>query len=393
MRLLYISSVPCAATAGGPLQIYRHFRERSDFEFVDLNISSQTIWEQWIGTTLAEGRAFKRLRNTRLFPYLLWAAYSTGHERSARALRSRAAAARADAIVTVGYGRMAFVAQHVSRLLQLPLITFFHDWWPDLVVGLTPRLRSLLDARFRRLALQSDLIFPVTRALSDELGGHPNSVILAPIPASVTNSVDSGSSLSASKRNNQLLVYAGVLSGTYGKLLRGLAHDLLAQEGSDWSLRLYGPTDDWPEAERALLEKSGIYRGNLQQGQELDLALSSADALLVVMDFEPQNYRRVRTSFPSKLLDYARFRKPLVTWGPEHSFAVCFSREKQLGLVVTDKSPSQLWKNLKTAASRSVIRAPAIRVLNVSRAEYSANVIHARLKSSIQALLRHAIVT
>jgi hypothetical protein len=282
---------------------------------------------------------------------------------------------------------MAFVAQHVSRLLQLPLITFFHDWWPDLVVGLTPRLRKLLDANFRRLASRSDLIFPVTRALSDELGGHRNSVILPPIPANVTSSATAEGSVLASRRNNQVLVYAGMLSGTYGRLLRSLAHESLAEKSGNWSLRLYGPVDDWSEAEQSLLEKSGIYRGSLKQGRELDLALGSADALLVVMDFEPQNHRRVRTSFPSKLLDYARFGKPLVTWAPEHSFAACFSREKQLGLVVTDKSPTQFWKNLNAAASESVVCNPVTRRSDMSRGDYAADAIHARMKESIQTLL------
>jgi hypothetical protein len=302
-------------------------------------------------------------------------------------LRVRSAAASADAIVTVGYGRLAFVAQHVSRLLQLPLITFFHDWWPDLVVGLTPRLRKLLDANFGRLASHSDLIFPVTRALSDELGGHRNSVILPPIPASVTSSAAAESSVLASKRNNQMLVYAGMLSGTYGKLLRGLAHESLAEKSGNWSLRLYGPADDWLEAEQSLLEKSGIYRGSLRQGQELDFALGSADALLVVMDFEPQSCRRVRTSFPSKLLDYARFGKPLVTWAPEHSFATCFSREKQLGLVVTDKSPTQFWKSLNDAGSDFVRFNPVTGRSDVSCGDYAADAIHARMKESIRSLL------
>src|SRR5436309_2297443 len=143
-RLLYVSSLPCVPTSGGPLQIYRHFRERSDYTFIDLGLGAQNVWEQWIGPRWSREPAFDRIRRTRLYPLLLAAAYGTGHKRAAKGLVRRLGAQRADAIVTVAYGRLAFVARYVAQLLQLPLIAFFHDWWPDLPTGISPHLRLWL---------------------------------------------------------------------------------------------------------------------------------------------------------------------------------------------------------------------------------------------------------
>lgn len=37
-RLAYYSTIPCEPTSGGPLQFYRHFRERDDYFFADLGV-------------------------------------------------------------------------------------------------------------------------------------------------------------------------------------------------------------------------------------------------------------------------------------------------------------------------------------------------------------------
>lgn len=55
--------------------------------------------------------------------------------------------------------------------------------------------------------------------------------------------------------------------------------------------------------------------------EELNDWLASADVFLVVMSFDPALMRRMETSFPSKLPEYAQFGKPLVIWGPELSGA------------------------------------------------------------------------
>ena len=61
----------------------------------------------------------------------------------------------------------------------------------------------------------------------------------------------------------------------------------------------------------------GIYLG-FRPPHEAASVLAGADALLVVMSFEPEHRRFMQTSFTTKFLDYTAFCKPIVVWGPEY---------------------------------------------------------------------------
>lgn len=61
--------------------------------------------------------------------------------------------------------------------------------------------------------------------------------------------------------------------------------------------------------------------------------------------------RRMETSFPSKLVEYAQLGKPIVIWGPEYCSAVRWARTKDSALCVTDRSAASLVKALETVAT------------------------------------------
>lgn len=128
VRLAYYSNIPCEPTFGGPLQIYRHFRERSDFDFIDLNPTETPPWDGWLPRRIVESRPFKRLCNTRLFPWIIYASNHSLLRGQARDLARRIREIKADALVTVAYGRRCHVARVAAKLAKVPLVTFFHDW-------------------------------------------------------------------------------------------------------------------------------------------------------------------------------------------------------------------------------------------------------------------------
>jgi hypothetical protein len=336
-RIAYYSSIPCAPTFGGPVQIYRHFRERHDFEFIDLNGPDQDLWENWIGRRIANSFVFQRLLRTRLFPWLLAFASVTLRRSEVGRLVKRVAAARAHAVVTVAYGRNCYVARDAAKQLDLPLITFFHDWWPDLVYSKTQKSLRWLDREFKKLANDSDLIFPVTHQISVEVGNHSNAVILPPISGlreAVSSRTDCGKN-----DNRPLVVYLGTLQGNYGAMARSLGEAFLSIKDCSWRLRLYGSAGDWTEDTLRRFEEAGIYGGAPEHGAPVEEILSGADVLLVVMDFLPEYQRRSRTSFPSKILEYASFSKPMVVWGPDASTAAEFVRENSIGLAIDSQDP------------------------------------------------------
>ena len=388
MRLAYISSIPCAPTSGGPLQIHRHFGERQDFEFFDFSDDVTPVWEQWLGKKLANHAFFKRTLNTRFHPYLLAAAYATKLDSSVKDLLPRVVAIRPDAIVTVAYGRQAFLAQKIAQKTGIPLVTFFHDWWPDLLYSLTPFTRRWLDKKIRALAQSSELLLSVCPELLEELAPHPNAKVLLPIPASSISLPKNNAVRARSNENGALLVYAGTLAGDYGAMIRELAYELIDNPNQKWQLKVYG-RDDWSDTDRQRLAEAGIFCGFLNQGASLQAAFAEADAFLVVMDFEPKNRRRVRTSFPSKLLEYSLSGKPLVIWGPEECSAVRFIQEKNAGCGITESQPGEVCKSVERLFSdpdQCARFGQAAKQL--AQTIFDPHIIHSAMKQHITALIQ-----
>jgi glycosyltransferase involved in cell wall biosynthesis len=83
---------------------------------------------------------------------------------------------------------------------------------------------------------------------------------------------------------------------------------------------------------------------------ELEEWLGTADAFLVPMSFAAAERRRMECCFPSKLVDFARFGKPLVVWGPAYCSAVRWGSQNHRALCVTDTDPSALVRALRRLA-------------------------------------------
>jgi len=389
MLLAYLSSIPCDTGGGGGLQIHRHFAERRDFAFEDCTVRRRPwIWDRWLGVHFARSAVFKRIRSSRLFPGFLLVECIGGIRREATEIERVISSRRPTAILTVGYGRECFVAEEVSRMTGIPLITIFHDWWPDLVEGATPFVRTILDRRFRRLAKHSVLILPVSDELRLELGDHPNALILPPIPTAVFPQNDFATQAPPFRPSRTTLVYAGTLAGSYGAMILKLAKHLLLTGGNGgWTLKAYGPIDLHLEQEWQKLAEAGIYGGILAQGKTLDCALQQADVLLVVMDFEPKNRRRVRTSFPCKILDYAAFAKPIVVWGPAESFAARFADRHGLGWVITEEDTASVDALFSSRWSAKAAEIYGQSMAHLYRGDFSPNHIHQMLISAIDSTI------
>ncbi len=386
MRLAFYSTIPCEPTFGGPLQIHRHFRERNDFDFIDLNPVEMPPWDGWLPRWIVENHLFKRLCNTRLFPWIIYGSYHTLLGRQASKLARHVRESQADAIVTVAYGRRCHVCRIAAKITGVPLITFYHDWWPDLVYTQTPATLRRMDRAFRGLAADSHLILPVTRAILLELGGHRRSKILLPIPADVANR-----SVAVRQKTDvpeNLLVYTGTLQGPYGVMIRDLAFALIAQSRFPWKLRVYGLAGDWPEKDRKELEEAGVYGGLLKQGPDLNAALEAADLLFVVQDFMERNRRRAKTSFPSKILDYLPVCKPILYWGPCDCSAITFANENHMPLQISQPEPSAVMKLLEQYRNSEGLRQEAKAAAELASNMFEAGAIHTLMVDAIRQSLK-----
>jgi hypothetical protein len=105
------------------------------------------------------------------------------------------------------------------------------------------------------------------------------------------------------------------------------------------------------------------------------------------MDFEPATRRRVRTSFPSKLLDYCAFGKPIVVWAPEHSSIAPFTRRAQLGLVHTDPSAIKLIDKINQLVQNPFQMKSCSEIsIKLSKTIFCPDLIHSNLVAAVNGL-------
>ncbi len=337
-----VSSVLPAPTSAGEIILDRHLGRLEGWTVSmveDRRRGGQFSWST---------RIIKRLYRTR------WNRWGGSLDALACGRRWNAVLPRAvdeaAVVLTVAHGDGCWAAQRFAKRHGLPLATIFHDWWPDVPAVHAP-LRRLLEARFRRLYAESDLALCVSEGMKEALGPHLNSIVLYPIPGVPEEAGPAASNGGLNASDPLKVHYFGNLY-EYGPMLAGLLRTGAGHAGL--CLRVRGSHPNWPAAFREEMRAQGLWL-DFAPRAELDGWLSSADALLVVMSFDRAMRRRMETSFPSKLTEYAQFGRPLVVWGPEYCSAVRWARQGERALCVTGDDPRAL-----VGALEELARTPAL---------------------------------
>ena len=377
IRVILCSSVRPEPTSAGQIILHRHLTDRPEIHWEDFGAEPLRLT-----VSSAVRRVVGRLGRTKLrrFAHDFWI-WRDG--RWLTGLLPKNIPDRHNTVVlTVAHGDACGAAVRFARKQDLPLITLFHDWWPEMAAAHTP-FQSLLENQFRRLYQQSDLALCVSKGMHYELGHHRNAEVLYPIPAKIESpcplekaSVGFGT------------FYFGTL-GEYGPML-GEAFRLLKSH-PQVRLEVRGRNPNWPPAFREEMKEAGLLH-DFAQGIELQLWQARADAFLVPMVFEESMRRRMETSFPSKMLEMAQFGKPLVIWGPEYCSAVQWARQGDRALCVTDPNPKALRQALESLA---IAPAEQKRLADAARhaacTDFNPDRIHAQFMNALRRALTDRI--
>jgi hypothetical protein len=242
------------------------------------------------------------------------------------------------AILTLAHGLAWIEAMKLSDATGLPLITIFHDWYPD-STGCPSALTGVWDHWFRLLYRRSSLAFCVSEGMIRELGPHPNVHLLPPIPDPLAKSAPKVLHSISAKRIR--LYYSGFAGGLYRPMLEELIKAVYRD--LRFSLHISGSETDGlrPLADGVQIQVSGFL-----DGSEWQQAFDEADALLLVLSFDAHKQRHLRTHFPSKLVEYANRGRPLAIWGPAESTAVQWARNSAKILVCTEPNAEEFLRQV-----------------------------------------------
>lgn len=344
LRVLLVSSVVPRDTTGGEVVLYRHFSQWEALHLVIATNNSQSLLAEDIVEVKANA-LLNRLSKTRLSRWTHDIRQCFYHFYKCNQLRDYIQQNKPDLILTVAHGELCWIAQQMSVQFKIPLVTFFHDWWPHLAY-VHDWTRGMITRRFQRLYQQSQLALCVSEGMRQALGTHSNAQVLFPIPdksmiVTKTEKLTFGGKFK--------VIYAGIMAEIYSSMLQALYRSL--QEISEIQLELLGPQPDWSKLVLEQVKAEGVYAGFIPR-ELLTNKLSQAHALLVVMSFDPRDKTRMQTSFPSKLVDYCQFGKPIIIWGPDYCSAVQWGHQYQSALVVTSPLAKDLVQVLREFANQ-----------------------------------------
>jgi hypothetical protein len=338
-RLLYVGEVPIRNDAsGGSIVLWRHQQLLKGFL---LEEQIMPLWKPgWASKFIG---LLRRCRLNRLLMVIQpWLLYGTHRISEACAQRIKKQYA---GILTVAHGVRWLEAMQISAATGLPLISIFHDWYPD-ASGCPYRFTQFWDQWFRRLYRQSNLAFVVSEGMARELGPHPNVHLLPPIP-SIDVSVEEWKTSSAGRSLTfpVKMYYAGFAGGLYQPLLIALIKAI--RNDPRFQLRISGSdTETLPRGNPG----EGIEVLGFLNGEAWEKSFKEADLLLVVLSFDTRSRRLLRTHFPSKLVEYAIRGRPILIWGPEESSAVQWARKQADGIVCTKPSAKELLETVIRAS-------------------------------------------
>jgi hypothetical protein len=352
-RVLLVSIVPPRNDCGVRVLMHRHLVERSPFE---LHVASNADFAGGllIHTQLRLPYPLWRLRKTRFGPWLgpwfmeyenlIWTL--TIPQTLDKAIQDF----KPDVFLTLAETSLCHIAAKAARKHGLPLVGWFQDWFPIMKPHYGHKwMRELLSRRYRALYRQCDLAFCISDGMKDVLGPHPNSHVIYPMPG--RHRIPE--TIFPPKTGKFRLVYVGAAENFYGRMLCSLIEKM--EPLPDMEIIVVGPNADWPVEILQRAKAKGICLG-FKPPEEAASVLAGADALLVVMSFEPEHRLFMETSFTTKFVDYTAFTKPIIFWGPEYSTPVRVVRRDGGALAVNTPEADAV-----VAACRKISSEPQMR--------------------------------
>jgi glycosyltransferase involved in cell wall biosynthesis len=372
IKVLVVSSVaPNARGSGGELVLHRHLKSNPRIEYEIVSWQRFPFRLKVIGKLRELG--FQSLSRSMecLFPILP----------SNKMTDDLVHSFRPDVVVTVAHGWWHIQARRVARKFELPLVSFFQDWWPDFP-DIPLAFRSRVECQFQRTRADSAVAICVSDGMRRQLGEPENALVLHDAP-SLTGCGDMTRDFKLPLR----IAYFGNLS-EYGPLAE---RALRALKGSERvRLEVFGASPRWTRGTEDEFRSSGLYRGFIAPN-ELAESLQTFQAALVVMSFAPPHRRRMTTSFPSKLIDATQLGLPVVVWGPEYCTAVKWARKGDRALCVIDPNPLALRETLEElASSPSELRRLAKSASDAAAADFNYERIQLQFIDALRRAKAHA---
>jgi len=363
-------------SSGGQLVLYRHLCNRPEIQLEIYGAEPATSTP-----SLLLRRLMRNLERTRFHQweqhFWIW---QNGRWMDGL-LPNRISQDNRTVVLTIAHGDLSATALRFAQRHHLPLVSIFHDWWPDLP-PVHPDWRRILEKQFRQLYDESTVALCVSEGMRDALGIHAHAQVLYPVPGSLRPRQTQIREKIVPQLGFKILYFGNLFH--YGPMLKS-ALEILKNHPAV-RLEVRGSKPNWPEEFKKEMNQHGLW---LEFAPETAFAswAASADAFLVPLSFEPSLRRQMETSFPSKLVECAQFEKPLVVWGPEYCSAIRWARQDNRAVCVTNPNPSVFCQSLETLAASPLQQERYIAASRAAQKEFAPEKLQTQFISALETAL------
>jgi hypothetical protein len=214
-----------------------------------------------------------------------------------------------------------------------------------------------------------------------KLGKHENAHVLWPIPGKKEDNFYEKES------KETKIAYAGFCGGAYAKMLRKIIEVIKTTPKISLSMMGY-ESEKWKENTSSF---ENIDIKGLVDRSEYVKTLNEADLLIVLIPFNKDAQIHFSTHFPSKLIDYAGFHKPLLIWGPSYATSVQWAKNNNTAYIIENKDSKEFYEFLNTfELNKNMLREKVQKMTEFYKNNWEPEIIHHTFESEIMKLIRHA---
>lgn len=331
LKVALISSIDAAPTSAGSLVLYRHLVDKPEIRLITpTNDIRRGGFFRILRSAFSRLRKIDKRSSESLLQWLRGRWYRPCFDDSVLP----------DVVVTIAHGDLQYAALEYATRNKVPLVTIFHDWWPA-IADVHDVLRRKLERSFREIYQQSSVNLCVSEGMLQQLGPHPASFVLPPIPPSQLNAPALHVATTPFSVH-----YSGNISD-FSQMLGDLLRE--SMQSKHIQVRLRGNPPAWDAGFVRQCVEAGTLLPFVDR-RTLEAWLSNAGALLVAQSFSPEKAIAMQTNFPSKLTEYCMYGRPIVIWGPEYGSAAIWGKRTGAAVVVTAREPEALMRELNALA-------------------------------------------
>lgn len=369
-KILVISGVVPQDKSGGSIVLKRHFEWSRNLKF-EVVESVSVLKKNLIY------RILNWLENFRYRSYIL--AVKPLYQHYCLSINRKFPFDDYSAVLTVANGKACFIAERVSQVMDIPLITVFHDWH-FVSSGANRNLSWFWDKGFKRLYRNSQLAFCVSEQMKEKLGSHPSATVLYPI-----SSRSLPGKIQLPRPHAPINVfYAGHCMGAYKNMLQRVIQSV----GKNPKFNFYISGMESEAFGDVAAQCTNIYVNGFIDESELNDYFNKADVLLVLIDFNPAKRIHFSTHFPSKIVDYCQRERLIVVWGPSYSTAVQWAKETGAALFYEKEDIEGLLSLLHSIHLREDLRQVLSNAKRISETVFNPNNIQNLFEEEVMKVIK-----